>query len=105
MRTVSCDLLAALRREPALRVQHRVGDALIGAAAAQVSAHAFAHALRIVAGLPFVDQTDGAHDLAGSGEAARQTVAAEAGTRARVKAFAETGRLCPLCVRACVAGG
>ena len=34
-----------------LRVQHRLGDSRIGAAAAEIAAHAFAHALRIVAGL------------------------------------------------------
>src|SRR5262249_54801179 len=57
-----------------LRFQHRFGDALVGAAAAEVAAHAFAHALRVVAGLPFLDQPDSAHDLAGRTETALQAV-------------------------------
>ena len=55
-------------------VEHRVRDPGIGPAPAQVSAHAFAHALRVVAGLPFLDQADRAHDLAGRAEPALQAV-------------------------------
>ena len=37
-----------------LRVEHRFGDPGIGAAAAEIAAHAFADALGIVAGLAFL---------------------------------------------------
>ena len=57
-----------------LRVEHRFGDPGIGAAAAEIAAHAFAHALRVIARLAFVDQADRAHDLAGRAEAALQSV-------------------------------
>src|SRR4029077_9212139 len=43
-------------------------------AATEISAHAFPHALGLVAGLSLLDQTDGAHDLAGRTEAALQAV-------------------------------
>ena len=50
-RRSSCDFPSACRTKRLLSLQHRLGDSLIGAAAAEISAHAFAHALRIVAGL------------------------------------------------------
>src|SRR3954467_8699160 len=73
-RRSSCDLPAAGRIQHLLRLQHRLGDSAIGAAATEISAHAFAHALGLVAGLSLLDQTDGAHDLAGRTEAALQAV-------------------------------
>ena len=78
--------LAARKR--LLRLQHRLGDSLIGAAAAEISAHAFAHALRIVAGLTFLDQTDRAHDLAGRAEPALQAVMGDKGLLHRMKPVA-----------------
>ena len=57
-----------------LRFQDRLGDALIGAAAAEIAAHAFAHALGIVARLALLDQADRAHDLARRAEPALQAV-------------------------------
>ena len=57
-----------------LCVQHRVRDSGISPAPAEVSAHAFAHALRVIAGLPFPDQADRAHDLAGRAEPALEAV-------------------------------
>ena len=62
-----------------LRLQHRFGDAGIGAAAAEIAAHAFAHALGIVAGLAFLDQADRAHDLAGRAEPALEAVMRDEG--------------------------
>src|SRR3981081_709395 len=54
----SCDLPSACRIKSLLSVQHRGGDSLIGAAATEISAHAFTHALGIVAGLGLLDQAD-----------------------------------------------
>ena len=71
-----------------MRFQHRLGDALIGAASAEISAHAFTHAFRIVAGLTFLDQTDRAHDLAGRTEAALQAVMSDKGLLHRMKPVA-----------------
>ena len=45
-------------------VEHRLDDSHIGATAAEIAAHPFAHALRIVAGLAFLDESDCTHDLA-----------------------------------------
>jgi hypothetical protein len=47
---------------------------LIGAAPTEISAHAFTHALRIVASLTLLDQTDRTHDLAGRTEPALQSI-------------------------------
>ena len=60
-------------------------DSLIGAAAAEISAHAFANALRIIASLTFLDQTDRAHDLAGRAEATLQAVVGNKGLLHRMK--------------------
>src|SRR5258706_6063890 len=62
-----------------LDVQHRVGDPGISPAAAEVSAHAFADALRVVAGLCFPDQANRTHDLAGRAEPALQAVMRDEG--------------------------
>ena len=77
-------LHAALPPSPAvgelfLRLQHRLGDAAIGAAAAEIAAHALADALGIVAGLALRDQADGAHDLARRAEAALEAVMRDEG--------------------------
>src|SRR6201999_2341656 len=50
--------------------------------------HGLAHALRVVAGLTFFDQTDGAHDLARGAEAALQAVVRDEGLLHRVKLLA-----------------
>ena len=71
-----------------MSLQHRLGDSLIGAAAAEISAHAFAHALRIVAGLTLLDQTDRTHDLAGRAEPALQAIVGEKGLLHRMKPIA-----------------
>jgi hypothetical protein len=55
-------------------IQHRFGDPEIGAAPAEISAHAFPHTLGVVPGLTFLDQTDCAHDLAWSAEPALKAV-------------------------------
>ena len=75
-------------RKLLLGLQHRLGDSLIGAAAAEISAHAFAHAFRIVAGLTFLDQADRAHDLAWRTEPALQAVVRNKGLLHRMKPVA-----------------
>src|SRR6202035_262333 len=57
-----------------LCVQHSVGNSPIGAASAEISAHAFSYAFRVIAGLPFLDQGDRAHDLARRAEPALEAV-------------------------------
>ena len=47
--------------KPSPCVEHRVRDPGIGTAPAEISTHAFAHTLGIVAGLTFLDQADRAH--------------------------------------------
>ena len=78
------------RPEPRFRCasKHRFGDAAIGAAAAEIAAHAFAHPLGIVTGLAFPDQTHRAYDLAGCAEAALESVMGDEGYLHRVKGFA-----------------
>ena len=71
-----------------LRFQHRLGDPGIGAAAAEIAAHALADALGIVAGLPLLDQADRAHDLAGRAEAALQAVMGDEGGLHRMQLIA-----------------
>ena len=71
-----------------LRVEHRLGDPGIGAAAAEIAAHAFADALGIVAGLAFVHQADRAHDLAGRAEAALEAVMGDEGGLHRMQLVA-----------------
>src|SRR3954462_7902550 len=63
-----------------LRVEHGIDDAGIGAAAAEIAAHAFANALGIVAGLRLAHHADGAHDLAGRAEAALKSVMGDEGS-------------------------
>jgi len=65
--------------ERSLRIQHRFGDAGIGAASTQISAHAFAHALGVFAGLAFLDQADRAHDLARRAKPTLQAVMCDEG--------------------------
>src|SRR5437016_2227523 len=72
-----------------LSLQHRLSDPLVGSAAAEISAHPFAHALRIAAGLTFLDQTNRAHDLSRRTEAALQTVVGKKGFLHRVKSIAQ----------------
>jgi len=60
--------------KPSLRLQHRIRDPGIGTAPAEISTHAFAHTLGIVAGLTFLDQADRAHDLAWRAEPALEAV-------------------------------
>src|ERR1700730_9435894 len=62
-----------------LRIQHRLRDPGIGTAAAEISAHAFAHALGIIARLTFLDQADRAHDLARRAEPALEAVMCDEG--------------------------
>jgi hypothetical protein len=57
-----------------LSLQHRLGDSLISAAPTEISAHAFTHALWIVAGLALLDQTDRTQDLARRAETALQAI-------------------------------
>ena len=64
----------------------------IGAAAAEVAAHAFADALRIVAGLAFRDQADRAHDLARRAEAALEAVMGDEGGLHRMQLVAVARR-------------
>ena len=60
----------------------------IGAAAAEIAAHALADALRIVAGLAFLDQADRAHDLARRAEAALEAVMGDEGRLHRMQPVA-----------------
>ena len=80
-----------LRSRPArsrLGVQHGLGDAGIGAAAAEIAAHALADALGVVAGLALADQADGAHDLARRAEAALEAVVRDEGGLHRMQRVA-----------------
>jgi hypothetical protein len=54
--------------------QHRLGYSRIGAASAEISAHALANALGIVARMTLLDQSDCAHDLAWRAESALKAV-------------------------------
>jgi hypothetical protein len=54
-------------------------DPSIGAASAEITAHAFAHPLRVVARLPFLDQADRAHDLARRTEPALEAIMGDEG--------------------------
>jgi hypothetical protein len=60
---------------------------LIGATPAEISAHAFTHALWIVAGLTLLDQTDRTHDLAGRTEPALQAIVCQKGLLHRMKSI------------------
>jgi hypothetical protein len=68
-----------------LSLQNGLSDSLIGATSAEISAHAFAHALRIGAGPTFLDQTDRTHDLAWRAETALQAVVGNKGFLHRMK--------------------
>jgi AcrR family transcriptional regulator len=68
-----------------LSFQNGLSDSLIGATSAEISAHAFAHALWVVAGLTFLDQTDRTHDLARRTETALQAVVGNKGFLHRMK--------------------
>ena len=65
----------------------------IGAASAEISAHALAHAFGVVTGLPLLDQADRAHDLAGRAEPALQTVMGNEGGLDRMELVAVARRL------------
>jgi hypothetical protein len=84
----SCDVLSARCAKSVFSLQHSFCDSLIGAAAAQVAAHAFAHAFRIIARVTFLKQADCAHDLAGRAEAALQAIVSQKGLLHRVKSMA-----------------
>ena len=71
-----------------LRLNDGFGDALIGAAAADVAAHQFANTLGIVSGMALGDKTDRAHDLARRAVAALQTVMGDEGRLHRMQIFA-----------------
>jgi hypothetical protein len=68
-----------------LSFQHRLSDSLIGATPTEISAHAFTHALWIVADLIFLDQTDCTHDLARRTEPALQAIVGKKGLLHRMK--------------------
>ena len=57
IKAVSCDLLAVCRVERLLCLQHGFGDALIGAATAEIATHALAHPFRIVTRQAFLEQS------------------------------------------------
>jgi hypothetical protein len=71
--------------EAFLGVQHRFRDPQICPAPAKVSAHAFAYAFRVIAGLPFLDQADRAHDLAWRAESALEAVTSDESGLDRMK--------------------
>jgi hypothetical protein len=83
----SCDLPSACRTKSLLSLQHRLSDSLIGATPTEISAHAFTHPLRIVAGLSLFDQTDRTHDLARRTEPALQAIVRKKGLLHRVKSI------------------
>lgn len=66
-------------------VQHRRGDPGISAAPAEISAHALTDAFRIISGLPFLEQTDRAHNLARGTEPTLETVMGDEGCLDRMK--------------------
>jgi hypothetical protein len=72
-------MLPAAFGKPSLCLQHGVRDPGIGTAPAEISAHAFAHTLGIVAGLTFPDQADRDHDLAWRAEPALKAVMCDEG--------------------------
>jgi hypothetical protein len=75
----SCHLLSIEFGKASLCVEHRVGDADISAAPAEISAHAFTNALGIVAGLTLLDEADRAHDLARRAKPALKAVMRDEG--------------------------
>src|ERR1700758_3443233 len=76
---------SAHRIQSLLCLEHRFGNSLIRAAAAEIAAHALAHALRIVARLRLLDQTDGAHDLSRRAEPALQAIVSDKGLLHRMQ--------------------
>jgi hypothetical protein len=75
----SCHLLSIEFGKASLCIEHRIGDADISAASAEISAHAFADALGVVACLAFLDQADCAHDLAWRAKPALKAVMCDEG--------------------------
>jgi hypothetical protein len=75
----SCRIPPAHLSNAFLSFKYRFSDPAIGPASAEISAHAFAHAFGIVTGLPFLDQSDRAHDLAWCTESALETIVADEG--------------------------
>src|ERR1700753_83137 len=71
-----------------LRFQHGLGDPGTDAAAAQMSAHAFADACRIITGMAFAKQADRAHDLARCAKSALQAVMGDEGGLYRMQFIA-----------------
>jgi hypothetical protein len=71
-----------------LRLQHRFCDSLIRSTPTEISAHALAHALCIVARLTLLDQADCTHDLARSAETALQAIMRKKGFLHRMKSIA-----------------
>ena len=69
-----------------MRLEDRFGDSRVGATAAEISAHAFAHAFGIVAGLPS-SISPIHHDLSGA-EPALQAVVGNKGVLHGVKLVA-----------------
>jgi len=68
--------------------EHRFDDPGVSPAPAEVSAHAFAHALGIIAGMALFKQADRAHDLAGRAEATLQAVMRDEGGLHRMQLVA-----------------
>ena len=71
-----------------MSLQYRRSDSLIGATPTEISAHAFAHALWVVAGLTLLYQTDRTHDLAGRTEPALQAIVGKKRLLQRMKPIA-----------------
>ena len=78
-RRSSCRVPPVPFRKTLLRLEHRLQDAAIGPATADIAAHPLAHPLGVVARLALVDQTDRAHDLARRAEAALKAVMRDEG--------------------------
>src|SRR6266545_2993387 len=87
IRRGSCDP-PFLIGKPLLRIEDGVSDSRIGAAAAQIAAHAFANAVEVVPGLAFADQPDRAHDLAWRAEPALEAIMRDKGGLDRVELVA-----------------
>src|SRR5438445_7573119 len=84
-RSGSCRVFPFAAFKRLLRLKHRFGDALVGAAAADISAHQLAYAFRVVSRMTFRDETDRAHDLARRTETALESVMRNEGSLNRVQ--------------------
>src|SRR5579872_2137099 len=62
-----------------LRFKHRFRDSGVGAASAEIAAHALANAFWIISCLPLLNEADRAHDLARRAESALETVVRDEG--------------------------